>query len=66
MKDIKYTFKIREIKQTRRTRGVEWIRVDVFEDNEYSEWLWMNEHHIKLNKLACGQDCFLNKLEDFL
>jgi len=63
---MKIEFKIREIKLTRRSRGVEWIRVDIFEDGKKTDWIWMNEYHIKMNKKDHGEDCFLNDLEEFL
>jgi len=59
------TFKITEVNLRRRSRGVEYIRVNVLEDGEKVEWLWMTPQHIEMNKKEFGSDCFLNKLEDF-
>ena len=65
MTDVKVTFKIRFINRNRKIRGVEHIKVDIYEDNKLVDWLWMNEKNILQNKAEHGEDCFLNDVSDF-
>ena len=60
------TFEIVDVKLSRRQRGTEWIRVAVLEDKVIVDYLWMSEHHIKMNKKDHGGDSFINDLKDFL
>ena len=62
----KTTFTIREINKCRLQRGEQYhIRVDIYEDDVYIDWLWMTHKNIEQNKEEFGKDSFLNSVNDF-
>lgn len=59
----KVTFKILEVNTTRAMRTQDYIRVEVFEDNESVGWWWQSPKLIKANIKQFGQDAYINLLE---
>ena len=59
-------FEIIEVNLRRRARGAGWVKVNIFEDGERVEWLWMDEKDIKNNKNNFGESSFVNTIESFI
>lgn len=59
----KVTFKILEVNTIRATRTQDYIRVEVFEDDESVGWWWQNPKLIKGNIKHFGEDAYINLLE---
>ena len=59
----KVTFKILQVNTTRMTRTDDFIRVEVFEDDESLGWFWQNPKLIKSNIKKFGEDSYINLLE---
>jgi len=65
MADVKITFKIRDVNRNRQIRGTEHIKVDILENGEIVDWIWMDEKNILQNKAEHREDSFLNDISDF-
>jgi len=63
---MKVEFEITEVNKCRKMRGVEHIKVSIFEDGKPAGWLWMNERNIRQNEKEFGADCFRNTIQGFL
>ena len=59
----KVTFKILEVNDARATRTQDYIRVEVFEDDESVGWWWQSPKLIKANIKRFGEDAYINLLE---
>lgn len=57
------TFKILEVNNIRKQRTQDFIRVEVFEDDESVGWFWQSPKLIKNNIKRLGEDAYLNLLE---
>lgn len=62
-KNINVTFKIIEVNNRRKMRTDDFIRVEVFEDNESVGWFWQNPKLIKNNIKKFGKESYLNTNE---
>lgn len=60
MPKVKVTFKIIEVNYTRKQRTDDFIKVDVFEDDEHVGWFWQSPKLIKGNIKRFGKDSYLN------
>ena len=59
----KVTFKILEVNTRRAMRTQDYIRVEVFEDDESVGWWWQSPNLIRANMKRFGQDAYINLLE---
>lgn len=59
-KDIKVTFKIKEVNNGRRERTEFFIKVEVFENDIYDDWYWQSPELIKSNIKGFGEESYLN------
>lgn len=59
----KVTFKILEVNDARVTRTQDYIRVEVFEDDESVGWWWQSPNLIKANLKQFGEDAYINLLD---
>lgn len=57
------TFKIIEVNNIRKQRTQDFIRVEVFEDNESVGWFWQSPKLIKNNIKQLGENAYLNLLD---
>ena len=63
MPKVKVTFKIKEVNYTRKQRTDDFIKVDVFEDDEYIGWFWQSPKLIKNNIKKFGEESYINTKE---